>query len=184
MLISVIGICCGCEKQELLIPQYPLETDTIEAALNDVGLTWIITNRAEWGEGRVLYELCNTEKKGIATISSVRDGSTRTLQLNFFSSTEIDSPLPETDWEKVMRLAAILYGGFEDAGQVYEVFRDTYDDIAVVDDIPDTDSKDQKRIQWKNKINGIDCFAGFRQKGLFKENSETEIVTIFFSNKD
>lgn len=163
---------------------FPLDATTIETALEEVGLTWKITSSEEWGKGRILYELCGTDEKGIATISSIGDGETRVLQINFFSSTAIDSSLAESEWEKAIRLATLLYGGFEDVEQVYRVFQDTYDEIAVIDDIPGTNSKDQKRIRWKNKMNDINCFVGFSQTGLNTETPETEIVSIFFSNTD
>lgn len=184
MLCTIAVLCCGCSKQQLPMPIYPLDMTTVETALAEVELPWTIINEEAWGEGRILYELCNEENKGIAFISSAEDDNTRALQLSFFSSTELYASLPVEDWDKVVRLATIFYGGFENEGQVYDVFQKTYNELALVDEVPNAVPKDQERIRWKNEVNNINCFIGLCRKDIDSDSPTTELVTIYFSDLD
>lgn len=182
LLCLAMSICSGCKKESLPMPEYPLDKPTVEAVLEDAGLLWDITNEELWGEGRVFYELCDKEGKAIAVISSVGDGSTRVLQLTFFSLTAITTPLPREDWEKSVNLATILYGGFEAKGQVFETFQNTYKEMALVDSLPNSVPKDKQRIRWRNEINGVECFIGLSRWDGSSDTPTTEMVSIILSS--
>ncbi|MDD3251647.1 MAG: hypothetical protein PHV18_03705 [Lachnospiraceae bacterium] len=178
LLFVTVSLCTGCRKQALPAPSYPLDAGTIEAALERLDLPWTITNRVDWGEGRVYYDLCNEDQKGIAQISSVADGTSRVLQINFFSSTAIDAPLPADDWEKAIRLAAVLYGGFSDDKQIYETFQSTYEEASLTEPIPGAIPKDQERIRWNQEIGKTHCFIGLRRQNVDSDSPKTELVSI------
>ncbi len=189
VLLCFVVICCGCSKQEPPVTLYPPDSDTIEAALDDLGLEWTITEEEDMSEDeeveRILYTLCDTDKKEIAYIylTGKENHETRSVQISFFSESEIASSLPASDWEKAIRLATILYGRFEDAGQVYKVFEDTYEETAVIDDRPGTKAKGEKRIRWESKVNDVSCFIGFVQTGVDTGRKEIEMVSIQIYNR-
>lgn len=49
------------------------------------------------------------------------------------------------DWEESLRLAALLYGGFEDAGALYEAFDQEPADLS------------GGRMTWDKELSGVQC---------------------------
>lgn len=182
LLCLTISICCGCKKNSLPMPLYPLDEAIVEAGLEETTLLWKITKKEIWGEGRVYYDLCDKDGKAIAVISSVGDGSTRLLQLTFYTSSAITAPLPGKDWEKAVNLATLLYGGFREKGQVFEAFQNTYEDMAMADNTPGSTLNNKESIRWRMEINGVDCFVGLHYRDRNQDTPATEMVSIIFSN--
>lgn len=172
----------GAIKQPIPMSEYPLSKATVEAALEETGLFWTITNEEPWGGNRAFFELCDKDEKAIAVISSVGGDRTRVLQLTFFSSSEKTVPLDQKDWEKAVDLATILYGGFEEKGQVFEAFQNTYEEKALIDKAPGAVPKDKERMRWRNEVNGVDCFIGLHRLNVDSGSPTTEIVSVIFSD--
>lgn len=56
-----------------------------------------------------------------------------------------DAPFVWADWEQVLRLAALLYGGFEDAGELYDAFSGEPADLS------------EGRVTWDKEVSGVFC---------------------------
>lgn len=180
----IIGICNGCSKQQLPMSEYPLTEATIEAALTKAELFWTIANRVDFDEDRVYYELVNEDKKEIAVISSVGGLGKRLLQINLLFTSTTSVPLPPEDWGKTVRLATILFGGFEHENQIFDTFQNTFNEKALIDGIPGTDPKDQERIRWSDDINNVNCFIALRRRNIKSDSPTTEMVSIIISTSE
>ena len=57
----VLAGCCGCGRQGLPVPEFPLEAGVVEAALERAGLPWTIAAEESWAEGQTVYTLHDPE---------------------------------------------------------------------------------------------------------------------------
>ncbi|MEW8994173.1 hypothetical protein [Clostridium sp.] len=159
----IIGLCSfwGCEKQTLIMPKYPLDSTTIDKALQEAELSWtIIAEEDSSFAGQTIYTL-NKNDEMVASISSVIKGGERYLHISFSSYHNNEYSLPEEEWEKAIVFATLLYGGFDNTHQVYNQFKNDYD-------MKNTVKEPRERImggslgyeemsKWENEINGINC---------------------------
>ncbi len=154
LALTLAALClAGCGGKETLAePEFPLTDEAITAALAQAELDWVIdpegTHSGE--EGTVLHNLRapdGTLRGG--TLSGVVDGKrylSMTLPTNA-ADTDPAAPRPFTwaDWEKSLRLAALLYGGFEDAGALYDAFSGESADLS------------EGRMTWDKELSGVSC---------------------------
>ncbi len=154
LALALAALClAGCGGKETLAkPEFPLTDEAITAALAQAELEWVIdpegTHPGE--EGTVLHTLRapdGTLRGG--TLSSVVDGKrylSMTLPTNA-ADTDPAAPRPFTwaDWEQALRLAALLYGGFEDAGELYDAFSQEPADLS------------EGRMTWDKELSGVFC---------------------------
>ena len=153
---------------------FPRQKNALENALSASGLDWVVAKEEILKDGHVLFWLDNTQGQPSAIVSSLESKDKRILQINFLSSKDPKSNIPQEDWKKAIQLATILYGGFKNSSEVYN-------EKAVIDDVPGSLSEFRERIRWENELNDIKCFLGFgvRKKGAGL--AEAEFVSIIFS---
>ncbi len=154
LALTLVALClAGCGGKETLAePEFPLTDEAITAALAQAELDWVIdpegTHSGE--EGTVLHNLRapdGTLRGG--TLSGVVDGKrylSMTLPINA-ADTDPAAPRPFTwaDCEQSLRLAALLYGGFEDAGALYDAFSEEPADLS------------EGRMTWDKELSGVFC---------------------------
>lgn len=75
----------GDKKDSLPVPEYPLSEETIDKAIEDVGLSWDaeVAEHAEVLENQTMYELYDEEARMIASLSSYTDEDGRFLMVSF-----------------------------------------------------------------------------------------------------
>ncbi len=166
VLIIGFGAFWGLKKQTLTIPEYPLDSTTIDKALKEADLSWTIIAEedssfvGETFEGQTVYTL-NKNGEVVAAISSAIKSGERYLHISFSSYHNNEYSLPEEEWEKAIVFATLLYGGFDNSHQVYNEFTNDYD-------MKNTVKEPRKRImgeslgyeemsKWENEINGVNC---------------------------
>ena len=119
-ILAVCALLSACQGGPMPQPDYPLSEETVSAALKESALSWEIEEaRTSSGEGveQTIYSLRPTEGEDGSqiTINSYQsDGSGPRLQIHSRWRGDRD---PE-DWQKVLRLAARLYGGFQDEDEI------------------------------------------------------------------
>ena len=181
LLCATITAFYSYKNHSLPVPAFPLQRQVLEDALSKSGLVWEIAEEEVVKDGHILYTLNNSQGQPSAFVSSVESSGKRILQINFLTSKGSPSNIPQKDWEKAVSFATILYGGFRNQTQVYDNFRQTCDEKAVIDDVPGALSEFRERIRWENELNGVTCFLGF---GVCQKGGglpEAELVNITFS---
>jgi len=156
-----LGSFLGCEKQTLTMPEYPLDSTTIDKALKEAELSWMIIAEEDSSfAGQTVYTL-NKNGEMVATISSAIKGVERYLHISFSSYHNNEYSLPKEEWEKAIVFATLLYGGFDNTHQVYNQFTNEYD-------MKNTVKEPRERImggslgheemsKWENEINSVNC---------------------------
>lgn len=124
----------GCQKNALPQPSFPLEADAANAALEQTGLPWVISEpeTQSFMEGHIAYTLrdpvetyAGTENKLVnANLSSARVEGERFLSAIFPSPSAEPGTLPVAweDWKRQIVFATLLFGGFADEEEVYRAF--------------------------------------------------------------
>ena len=166
----VLAGCCGCGRQGLPVPEFPLEADVVEAALERAGLPWTIAAEESWAEGHTVHTLHDPEGRMVAIVSSTGEPQGRMLRLSFLPSENdpygVSVSLPAQDWEKAVILGTILYGGFAEEREVYTAFLATRNDkSAAVQRGEPARAKPTKRLpNGKAKSGGLVvwCVSGSR----------------------
>ncbi|MEG1255035.1 hypothetical protein [Clostridium sp.] len=166
MLIIGLGTFGGCEKQTLTMPEYPLDSTTIDKALQEAELSWTIIGSEDAPfvgqtiEGQTVYTL-NKNGEIVATISSAIKEGERYLQIGFSPYHNNEYSLPEEEWEKAIVFATLLYGGFDNTHQVYNEFTNDYDTKNTVKEprerIMGGSLGHEEMSKWENEINGVNC---------------------------
>lgn len=168
IVVLIIGLVSFgiWKKQTLTMPEYPLDSTTIDKALKEADLSWTIIAEedssfvGETFEGQTVYTL-NKNGEVVAAISSAIKGGERYLHISFSSYHNNEYSLPKEEWEKAMVFATLLYGGFDNSHQVYNEFTNDYD-------MKNTVKEPRERIMggslgyeemstWENEINGVNC---------------------------
>lgn len=126
MFLLVLAALCGCQKSLLPQHEFPLEADAVTSALRSAGLAWVITDEQSWSEGHTVYTLCNEAGQMTANVSSANADGRRQLFVGFLTPDRQNfsniAPLTEPDWEKAFQFCTLLYGGYENSGQVFKAF--------------------------------------------------------------
>lgn len=122
VLLSVL--LCGYQKAEAEVPNAPVDADTLAAALEETGLAWTIAVEDSWREDQKAYELHDARERMTAAVSSAGDGEGRYLQIVLFwpDGEEKRDAAEGEELKQIIRLAGILYGGFENENQLCDDF--------------------------------------------------------------
>lgn len=143
IFLFVLCLClssCGADKSCNPGYDFPLNSSDILEALTECGIEGVIsdTETTSYKDGHTLYvvrnasERYNEESQGdmeenpgsyvmIASVSSAEIDGERFLQV-FFDSIDVEPGFRWEQWEKDIEFAAVLYGGFEDQMQLFDVF--------------------------------------------------------------
>lgn len=144
------------QNNVLTVPNYPLDINTIESALESSGLLWKIEQDDSVIEGQTVYSLFEGNKLIGGVISGLKDGET---YLNITTSLYYNNgySLPKNEWENFIVFATILNGGFKNDHQIYDVFLKEYDTVNTtkypMKNIPRTQQSIDEKSLWRNKIN-------------------------------
>ena len=132
ILLVVAALLAGCQKREPLPqPEFPLSEEALGAALEETGLSWSIEQADERTDGTdtsIVYSLYRPESE--VTYNSVfitsydTEELGRVLDIVFHEPQnrqwwQDEKPVRWADWRETLVLVARLYGGFEDAKEIY-----------------------------------------------------------------
>ena len=82
----VLAGFCGCGRQVLSVPGFPVDTGAVEAALERAGLSWTVAKEESWAEGQTVCTLHDPEGRMVAIVSSTGEPQGRMLRLAFLPS--------------------------------------------------------------------------------------------------
>lgn len=187
ILFLLIVTLSGCKKETLQTPVYPLDTATVNTALEQVGLPWVIAKEESWMENQTVYTLNNADDKMVAVILSgaVTDG--HLLNMSFMSSYhnqwDISRSVPQEDIQKVIHLATILYGGFDDSQHLYENYTKTSDSKTEVVESNGAPENIAFQHAWKNKVNGITCCIRFSEADSDPDSKDIRQLILYNSEE-
>lgn len=140
----------------LIVPNYPLDINTIESALEGSGLSWTVEQQEPVVEGQTIYDFSKDDELIGNVISGLKDGETF-LNVSAALYYNNEYSLPKSEWEKFIIFATILNGGFKDKNQLYNVFSKEYDTVNTTKisrkNVPRTQHSIDETSLWKNKIN-------------------------------
>lgn len=194
-LITLVSLLCGCKKEQevLAVPSYPLDAATVEAAIKEVGLDdWILTDQdsqsTDIGE-YTQYSFRDKDNRLICSVSNVTNESGRRLNLTFAPPRSdeytLQIAIPQEDHEKVIRLATILFGDFENTEALYKNYKKTQDkNTTIISTNGETYDEEKhtnlgKIYQWQNKIDGLFCEIRRIQWDKSSDNSEMYTMSIY-----
>lgn len=133
-LAATILLCFnGCSRKMMPQPEFPLSEEVLTAALKETGLPWDIVQADESSDKEpvsITYSLHIPEMdegcNNVFINSYCSDEFGRRLQIFFHEQQNKQYWLVEDnasweDWHEVLVLIAHLYGGFEDAEEIYRV---------------------------------------------------------------
>ena len=186
----VLAGCCGCGRQGLPVPEFPLEAGVVETALERAGLPWTIAAEESWAEGQTVYTLHDPEGRMVAIVSSTGEPQGRMLRLSFLPSENdpygVSVSLPRQDWEKAVVLGTILYGGFAEEREVYTAFLATRNEksAAVQQGEPPSGARKtyEAVTEWKSEIRGTGCAVRIGQPRA--DAPESDLLLILFCPAD
>lgn len=144
LAVAVLGMLCliaGCKKDVQFHTAFPLDEETITAALEKSGLPGEISESetTSYGEGHIQHVVRSSAETYSDTISPeearqhpssrvmtagidsiVTDGERRISII--FDQLEVSDQFAWDDWKNQIVFATLLYGGFGNEEEVYEVF--------------------------------------------------------------
>lgn len=197
ILTILISSLCGCKKETLTVPAYPLDKTTVKAAVKEVGLDdWILTDEdsqsTDVGE-YTQYSFRDSENRLICSISNIINEYGRRLNFTFAPPSSeahtLQLAIPQEDHEKVIRLAVILFGGFESEDQLYKNYQKTQDKKTTIISTNNEPYDEEKHVnlgkiyQWRNKIDGLFCEIRLIQWDKSSDISEMYTMSIYNSDE-
>lgn len=193
MLLLSIGLAIfyGCKKQTLPVPQYPLDSDTISVALEEWGLSCTIEEddwvRKEW-QGQSLYNLYSTDNGEFAAGISSRQKDGERLLFISFPPFYYTNAISAKEHENAIAFATLLFGGFKDQQQVYNMFTREYDRKNTERKQYEVSGRSLTPMRegescWERKIGGTTCRITLVQPTL-SEPEEYLSVIMFASDWD
>ena len=137
------ALLAGCEKHVADAPDFPLEKQAIEEALETMGLQYTVEEDSKLREmlpGFTSFNLYSEEGNSfIAGIKSGEKDGEKMLSLVLLTTGE--TAVPVEDGRNMVVLATRLYGGFEEETCVYDQFQKEF---------PTDNTQRQHEIQVKN----------------------------------
>lgn len=183
-------LCCGCGKQQLPIPRYPLDTAVIEAALEVAELSWTVEEQKSWREEEAVHGLYDEKGRLIASISSIGEGGKRNLLIGFIPPGNdqygFTISAPEEKCEKIIEFGTVLCGGFTNKKQVYDDFKTNYDSDAYKTirragtPREGVTNSYEEITEWINDIGGMQYMVKMGQPDM--NVSQRYLIFIVFSN--
>lgn len=188
MLIFTTSLCilCGCKVNAMPVPEYPLDTDTIDKELKIWGLTCTIeADELSMIEGeRSLYNINDAESgKFVFGVLSGQKDEERVLFISFLPFYS-DEAVPSQECEMAIAFATRLFGGFESEHQVYDKFIQDYDTVNTKKEqfetsIKSTQPKREGESYWESDIGNITCRIVLEQPKL--SEPQEYLNTIIFA---
>lgn len=124
-LFGVLLLVSGCQKRDCV----PLSEDAVTSLLAQVGLPGEISpdETVSQGKGRISYVIRDPAEtygdggssKMVAGVTSLVRKDGRALSATFVQNVA-EEPIVWEDWERQIKLAVLLYGGFEDEEDLYK----------------------------------------------------------------
>lgn len=154
VIISVFSFV-KFQNNILTFPDYPLDINEVELALEASGIPWTVKQDNPVVEGQTVYSLSKDGKLIGGVISGLKDGETF---LNVTAALYYNNgySLPKSEWENFIVFATILNGGFKNKHQIYDVFSKEYDTVNTTKfsrkNVPRTQHSIDETSLWKNKI--------------------------------
>lgn len=186
-----IGILLLGKKQTLPVPEYPLNADSINIALQEWGLSctqqeddWVREARPE----QSLFGFYSTEnEKFVVSVSSGEKDGERILFVTF-PPFNTDNTISATECKKAIVFATSLFGGFESKHQVYNNFISEYDTVNTERVKYEAASRGVTPMReggsrWESNIGGIFCRIDLVQP-ILSEPQEYLSVISFSTNWD
>lgn len=143
------------QNKILTVPNYPVDINAVESALEASGLSWTVEQDSPVVEGKTVYSLSKDGELIGGIVSGLKDGET------FLNVTAVlyynnGYSLPKSEWENFISFATILNGGFKNKHQIYDVFSKEYDTVNTTKfsrkNVPRTQHSIDESSLWKNKI--------------------------------
>lgn len=124
-LLGILLLVSGCQKSE----RVPLEEDEVTRLLEQVGLPGEISEDETESrkKGQISYVIRDPaetygdsgNKKMVAGVTSLVRKDGRALSTTFVQNVA-EEPIVWADWERQIKLATLLYGGFADEEVLYK----------------------------------------------------------------
>lgn len=128
LFFGILLLISACQKNEHFQATFPLSADEVTKLLEKSGLQGEISeNETESRQdGRISYVIRNAAEtytdsengKLVANVVSLTRKDGRALSV-VFNQSVLDEAIVWTDWERQIRFASLLYGGFEDEEALY-----------------------------------------------------------------
>lgn len=136
--VLLLSALAGCQKKDAARLEFPLSEEALAGALEELGLSWTVEDKVENVDGAdrsVSYSLHRPDSGVdfntlfINTYETEEYGRRLQLSMRVPEKDVYDEGDPawenwwETeDWKAAIRLAAHLYGGFEDDEELYDAY--------------------------------------------------------------
>lgn len=189
ILVFILGssILYGCAKESLPVPEYPLDADAIEEALEEWDVSLTIQEDAHVREirpGQSMYGLSSAENSNfmVAGVSSGEKDGERALFISFPTFYSPNS-IPAEACENIIVFATRLFGGFESTHQVYNRFIREYDkvntekieyEVSVRSSIPMSEGASH----WESNVNGTICQIRLVQPTLSEQQEYLSSIAL------
>lgn len=131
ILCILAALLAGCKKEKQFQTTFPLDEETVTAALEKAGLPGVISESetASASKDHISYAIRSTEEtydgtdnpRLLASISSANLEGGRMLAIIFDQKVEANQMVWE-DWKQQLLFAAALYGGFGNEEALYQAF--------------------------------------------------------------
>lgn len=173
---------------------YPFTAEVLVSVLEDVDLEWKITDEQSGMENQRIFTLSNSNNSIVASVSASGDTNGRSLMFGFMSkrnepldqTNNIQTPITEEEFLKVLEMAALLYGGFENKYQIAEDYQKNFIEKSEIRDVDSekyfTDSMTLTYSQsgkWESKYNDIYVRTNF---GYISNTGEIDFQSIGLYN--
>lgn len=191
--LLLVGFVFGKEENGIVeVTEYPFSSEILENSLEKVELPWKISEEQSWMENQRAFTLVNEENSIVATISAAGDEKGRSLMFGFMSKrneltdpNNIQTPVTEEEFLKVLEMAALLYGDFKSTTQLVKDYQDNFDSKSSIkemnfDDISNSSVLTYSRSgNWITKYGNITCRANF---GYMSTTDEMDFQSIGLYN--
>lgn len=198
--LCLAGFVFGKEEEKgsavlLEVPEYPFTAEVLTDALESVGLEWQITDEQSWTENQRAFTLSDMNNSMVASVAAAGDEKGRSLMFGFMSKRNqptdtaynVQTPVTEEEFLKVLEMAPILYGDLESKTQIAEDFQNNFDEKATIKD-EDTGGKIyaddsfwtySRSGKWESKYGDINFRATF---GYMSDTGEIDYQSIGLYN--
>lgn len=169
LIIMQILAVCGCQKQMLGIPQYPLNYDVVDEIQKEYNLSFSIVQDdqiAKIRPERTSYNFYNEKGEHYGSVASEERNNARGIFLSLPQDGDVSKGTPVNGSENFIAFATKLFGGFESDKQVYKEFINAYKKQTLID-------TEQGYSYWETEIWDIYC------KITIWDDSTTETSNVY-----
>ena len=157
---------------------FPLTEQAVTDAVNAVGLPLTVAadETQSYAEGHIVYTLRNGGEDiypWCAVSSSVYDGGKRYLQVIYLQAEGEDTSFRCEDWQKPITLAGMLWGGFDDDGQLYRQ----------LSALPLPEDATSTGFTWRTDVKGGFCTVGYSVSEVQGEPIRKSITIGFYTSE-